>query len=297
MKANSNIPTFGKVFASIAIVSLTLSPGFSMARDGSRDASAQSSTETSTSNTSGSTRTTTDTSRSGETETSGDHKAAFAKLNASTGKNFCNRFNDIDNKLNTEETTRIGKVESEHTKAEQEVTKNRGDRTTKLAELRAKWDAQRKERYAKLEAKATTDAQKAAVTAFEATVDQAVATRRAAVDAAIATYQTQIDAARSTRNDQIKVAMTTFKAAVKAAQDQAKASCSAGTDPATVRQTFTAALDSARANLKTAIANADKVKTDIQPLTDARNAAVKAANDAFHTTVQAAAVTLKAAFQ
>jgi hypothetical protein len=268
------------------VLSTSLIPVTSLARNGSSGDSSTTESHTKTA----------DTMHETAQSTASKHADAELKLTSGTGAKFCTRLNDVDSKIAGEENKRIDNYNTKRGKSDTSLAQHQTDRATKLAAARAKADAERQARFAKLEAKATTADQKAAVTAFEATVNQAVLTRRAAVDAADAAFHAAVDAATKTRRSQIDAAVSTYKSAIASAQSQAKISCAAGTDPATVRQTFATAAAAARANLKTSVQNADKVKDQLTALNATRKTAVEAAQAAFKATVAQAAITLKAAF-
>lgn len=166
----------------------------------------------------------------------------------------------------------------------------------KLAALRAQWNANRDAQFAKLEEKATTDAQKLAVADFEATTKAAISKRQSAVDAAIATFRVGVKNLIVTRQQGVGDDRTAFEAAIKAAFNQAKTDCDNNVAPATVHTNLKNALAAARSKFKLDKQGEPKVGADIQALIATRKQAVDVAMAAFHATMEKARTTLKAAF-
>ncbi len=170
------------------------------------------------------------------------------------------------------------------------------DRAQKLSDLRAQETADRETIYAKLEAKATTDAEKTAVTAFESSVNSAAGTRTAAVDAATQAYWNSLDSIMTARQGQVQTAAKNFGTAVQQALSSASGQCAAGTASATVRQQFTSAIQTARDQFQTARQGIDKSGQQLKTAVQTRNSSVQQAVDAFQSSLKSAEATLKAAF-
>jgi hypothetical protein len=208
---------------------------------------------------------------------------------------FCTKFTDATGQVSDDTTSRFNDLQSKFAQRGQKVDSDFKAVNDKLTTTRGDWDKKQTDSFAKLEAKATTDDQKAAVTAFEAAVKAAVTKRRAAVDAANTTFKTGVQAAVSGRQAQFKTAAATYKQAVAAALAAAKASCAAGVSPDTVRKNLQSALKTAKTNLETARKNAEKVGPNLDTLKAARKAAVDKANADYKVAIKAALATLKTA--
>ena len=207
------------------------------------------------------------------------------------GGNICTRISDLASKAE-QKTGQIKTPGERFANWQEKATEN----DAKLAALRAQWSANRDAQFAKLNERATTDAQKAAVAEFEATTEAAISTRLAAVDAAIAIFRAGVKNLITTREQGVGDDRTAFEAAIKAAFDQAQTDCKNNVAPATVRTTLKTALAAARSKFKLDKQDVPKVGGDIQALITARKTAVDAAMATFKSTMEAARVTLKKAF-
>jgi len=165
--------------------------------------------------------------------------------------------------------------------------------------LSANRDAAKQKRqamYDKLMERATTDAQKAAVTQFETTIEAAVTERQTSIDAAIKEFRTSVASLRDSKKSTLTEGVDTFKQAVQAAASAATSQCEAGTDPKTVRQDFQTALQSARTKLQSARQSVDTTKEGISALAQTREGAIQTAFKTFQTQIDAARAELKKAF-
>jgi hypothetical protein len=176
------------------------------------------------------------------------------------------------------------------------VQGTRNGRDAKLDAMRNTQDKKRTEAATRLMGKARNDAQKAAVSAFDAAIAAALTTRREAVNAANAAFRKGLDEARISRKTAVDAAVKTFKEAVTAAEAKAKTDCAAdGADAAKIREAMTASISAARRQMQTAVQAAEKVGSQVSDLTKTRNDALRAAQDAFKTAVEKARNDFKAA--
>jgi hypothetical protein len=221
--------------------------------------------------------------------------STFAQTNVNARANFCSQIDtrgqalvqkitDRTQKVTDKKTTRLTAIEMRRDARDATRTTNRGNRDTVH-------DA----RYDELMAKADTDAERAAVTAFETTTESTVATRRAAIDSAVSTYRDGVDALINGKWGTLDGSVATFTQSVNQALDTAKSSCASGTDSAAVRATFTASVKSAHDMLKSSRADA-VIKADLDALIAARKQSVASAVTQFKSTMESAKTTLKAAF-
>jgi hypothetical protein len=208
------------------------------------------------------------------------------------GQNFCQKISDMAS-------------QEEKKLSERKNPKDRfanwqekiGQRDADLTGLRSKWDENRAAQFAKLEEKASTDAQKQAVSEFETSVKAAISARRAAIDVAIATFREGVKNLISQRSEDVSSGFTAFSDAVKAAFDKAISDCK-GTSPdaASIRTTLRSSIQEARTKFQQDRQNAPKVGGNIQSLIDARRAAVQKAMDNFKAAMETARANLKKAF-
>ncbi|MEK9151151.1 MAG: hypothetical protein AAB547_00800 [Patescibacteria group bacterium] len=209
---------------------------------------------------------------------------------------FCNRFTENAEKIASNLAERRGKFEDRRENRANTLETRRDGREAKLDGNRTEADERRSAMYARLEARATTDAQKAAVAEFKKTVEEAVDTRRDAVDAAIAEFRKGVDAAIAGRKDDMESAVSQFQSEVVAALGKAKSDCADGANPETVKTNFRNSLAAARTALQNDRKDADKVGEQVKKLAETRRIAVRKALDDFRSAVEAARVELKKAF-
>lgn len=209
---------------------------------------------------------------------------------------FCSRFTEQAAKIAANITEHKGQLQERKENRDDTISQNRDNRDAILENKRSDTDGRRSEMYAKLEAKADTDAKKAAVADFKDTVEKAVDTRRVAVNTALETFRKGVDAAVVGRKDDMKKNADAFEAAVNNALEKAKADCDGGSDQETIRSNFRSALTAARASLKEDRSASDKVSTEMKALAETRRTAVKKAVESFQATMQSAKDTLKQVF-
>ncbi len=198
---------------------------------------------------------------------------------------FETKLNDRKDKLDAHRLDRLSKFNAKQ-----------ANRTERFEDKRERKDENLEARIARLNGRATTNEQKAAVTAFQKAVAQALADRREVVDAAIAAFRTGVDKAI---NDHKKATDTTVDArvaAIKAAIAKAKTDCANGVSQETVRENFHAALKAAQEQFKTDRQGIEKVKVQIQVLIETRKAAFAKAQGDFKKALEAAKEDLKQAF-
>jgi hypothetical protein len=221
--------------------------------------------------------------------------ASFAQTTPSRAS-FCSRIDQIIAPIEQRIADREGKLEARWQEVDANLTKREADRMARLSDYRNTRDDNREAQYAKLEAKATTDAQKQAVANFKATVEAAVVTRKAAVDSAIASLQQSVDQSIEARRAKITTATHEFKSAKSAAIAKAKVDCSAGVDPKTIRETFRASMKAAQDKFKSDYQVIEKLKGSFESVRVTKQQAVKTAIADFKTVVEKAKADLKAAF-
>lgn len=166
-----------------------------------------------------------------------------------------------------------------------------------VAAARQKADSDRDANFTKLEAKATTDAQKQAVQTYETAVKTAVTTRRGAYDAARQTFRTGVKDAVLARRSTVAAQISQFKASVNAAVASAQASCTSNpASGASVRTTLVSALKTARQTFQSNRKGDETVGSQVKQLAATRNDSFKAADQAFKASMVTARDALRQAF-
>lgn len=210
--------------------------------------------------------------------------------------NFCTKLPQIATKLTSGITDRDSKLQGKRVERSAQIINKRHGIDEKRTLNRVDRDGDRDTRYTELEARATTDIQKAALATFKTNISAAVAKRRTAVDTAVTTFRTGVDSIIANRKTLVDGFIATFTTSANAALAQAQADCANGVAPKTARATFEASMKTAREKLSTSRKALDKNTTEIQTLSTARKNAVNAAIATFKTEVESARTALKAAF-
>jgi hypothetical protein len=172
----------------------------------------------------------------------------------------------------------------------------RDDRDAKLNDRREKQDEMRSEWYMKLEAKATTDEQRAALEKFKKASEQAVIAKRKAINDTIANFREAIDRAIASKKQTAFSSAESFQSTVRTAFEKAKTSCESGVEPQIVRDALKASVKDAHADLEEKRRSFERVGDTVSELAKTKNAALKKAQDDFRVSMERARDTLKAAF-
>lgn len=228
--------------------------------------------------------------------------APFATFAATTtpvvqngiGANFCTNIDATGAKIISAIDTKSGTTNTRNAKRLATLSDARQKRDEALSTKRAEHDTALDAHYAALMKKASTSAQKAAVTTFKASTDAAIKARRDAIDVAIKTYRTGIDDLISKKFGTLNTDLATLKTSANAALTKAKSSCTAGTDSKTVYTTFRSDIRTARDAYKTTH-TLTKIKEDIKVLSTSRKASVDAAIATFKDSMTVARALLKTA--
>lgn len=217
-------------------------------------------------------------------------------VNSGTPANFCSRIANVKSELNT----KLNNLEKDRGERRTEISNKLKERKdNRIVQVQKKRDEAKKkfnDAISNLNTSATTDGQKAAITAFKSAVESANTTRRAAVDAAMKTHRDSVSALVTQRQDTIKTAASTFRSSVLSAISKAQSDCSTGVESATARQTLGSSIKAAKDKFHADRQAAEKIGQKIKDLAKTRNDAIRAANEAFKVSAQAARQTLKAAF-
>lgn len=220
-----------------------------------------------------------------------DWRMGGDKEKVSRGVDFCQNIDAIATRITSDMNDKDGHWDGKKTDRFGKISDRRIHRDEVRGDHREMRDVKHDTRIEALMAKADTDAERAAVTKFETTLNNAVETRRAAIDAAVKTFRTGVDNLVNGRFGTLDTNIAAFRAAMEDAIEKAKADCAVDKDP---KPEFQAAVKAARDNFKTA--KPELIKEEIKKLADARKVAVDAAVSAFKTTMKAAFEELKTAF-
>lgn len=222
-------------------------------------------------------------------------KVDLAKGLKGDGTQFCamidRRSGDIDLKVNQ----KLQQLQSRRDdRSAQRLTK-RSDRDMQRTQHRTEADTRHDARFDKLDMKAATDVQKAAVIEFKASVNNAVDARRTAIDAAVRDFRSVMDGLIANQKTKVDAAVADFNTARIAAINKAKASCASGVDSVTVKASFDADMTAAKDAFKSAKDVITK-KADVEAAITVRKTAVDEAITDFKAAMAAAQDKLKLAF-
>lgn len=210
---------------------------------------------------------------------------------------FCSRINQGAPAFNSRLDEQRKRLDDKRADREKKLSERRNERTEKREDKRDEGMERRDGQFAKLRARAQTDAQKQAVETFITTVTNAISIRKTAVDSAIAAFRSGVDLAISARKTAMDSAISVFQTSMKVALDKAKQDCAAGVDPATVKQTYRTSVESARKAFEESRKSIEKLHSSIEPLIKTRNDAIQKAIQDFRSTTEVARTELLKAFQ
>lgn len=226
---------------------------------------------------------------------------AFAVTAAKTSQEsvFCSTSLAADiSKVNTSITNLENKFDTARDQRTSQLTANYAKWTQELQADRANWAQLRQQDFTKLMAKATTSAEKTAVTTYETAITNAINTRESANDAAINTYRSGVEGLISSQTATINEQVNAFSGAVTAAEDAAQASCQENPSQGpSIRLTFQTSLKTARETYAGERTSDATLTSQIQQLAQTRDTTIKANDATFLTAAKNAEATLKAAFK
>ncbi len=217
--------------------------------------------------------------------------------NIPAGRDFCERIDEIISRVDQQVTNRITSLEVQRQRGINKLTERRNTRNERALENQVKRDRNRTEHYAKLETRATTDAQRAAVAAFRATTELAITARKTALDSATQSFRQSLNQEITARQTAVDAAVNTFQSSRITAINQAKSGCAAGVDAKTVRETFHTNIRVAQAQFNNERQEIEKRKDLIEPIRVIQRQAIEKAIADFKTTMEKARTDLQAAFQ
>ena len=215
---------------------------------------------------------------------------------STTNENTCSRLDNVLDRLNSDVTTRVAKITTEHQANTAKLTKDRTAWDNKIAAARKSWDSIRSQYFSRLEAKATTDQQKTAVQTSETNINDAVSSRRSAYDTNRSTYRAGVDSAIDKNQADIDQAVTNLRSDYADAVAKAQDNCANGTAYKEVAATLTTDLQAARAKFRASRAANTNIAQIAQNLAAIEKTADQTADQQFKAAVNAAYQQLRSAF-
>lgn len=206
---------------------------------------------------------------------------------------FCMNLGELSATIGQKISVNEGKLITKMNERSQQVSESRSVRDKNIIDNRADWDAKRELRFTKLGDSATTDTQRSAVEAFKTAVIDAVTARRVSFDAAKLAFDGGIDKVVETKDVKIDAARSAYKDTEQAAMKRAEADCALKRNETTIRNALVASLKAGRVRIQSDIAAIEKLAELIQPLVDARAAALQKTQDVFRMSIETARTDLK----
>lgn len=220
----------------------------------------------------------------------------FAEGNQSeNGKNFCDKVSNIEINLNEKESKTLTRIDTR--KAEQGLSmKNRWSTIdSNRSDRRAKSEAKKAEKITKLDGKATTDAQKAAIAIFKTNINTAMETRKNAVDTAVKIYRDTVSKALSDSKNEMESFIKTYKDTMTTALTKAKTDCANGIDTKLVASSFNQTKKDAQAVLKKSKEDKTGMSEVVKTAAETRKQAIDKAQADFKNSIESAKAILKTA--
>jgi hypothetical protein len=215
---------------------------------------------------------------------------------AGAGSDLCANLVERLQTRNQKMAGQLGRFEERRTEQLQRVGQNRLNRDEKRLEVRTKAETNRETRFGQLEARATTDEQKAAVATFRNTLASLTETRRQAVDSAISTYRGSVDGSIATRKTTSETARTTLRSAIDSVLSQAKTDCTNGVEIQAVRTNTNNGIKTARQQFAEAVKSLEKTKDNVTEASKIRREAMNKIQAEFKAGYDKAVAELKTAF-
>lgn len=216
-----------------------------------------------------------------------------ANGNKVAGQNFCA---NLDRFITNSEKKLFTRQENKNDKIAERISimeKRREENDKKVTEKRAEALSRQDARFTELMNKASTTAQKIAITEFQEAVKNAVSARQTAIDSAKNAYREGVDNLVTDRKTKTDEATKVMKDAINSAIAKAKTDCANGVDSVTVRNTLQTAIKEARDTFKATIQNLGKIGDKIEVLNQTRKTAFEKAQNDFKTALENAKSVLK----
>jgi hypothetical protein len=210
---------------------------------------------------------------------------------------FCSQLGDYKAKISGALDSRSQKWVTARKARDLKLDQTRERWASTVGKARDNWSASRQSNFKKLEEKADTDAEKAAVKAYETSVTNAITVRQAAHDQSRTTFMAAVDNIVSTQRTNLDTQLNSFTADVDVAFTTAQEQCDAGKAGATVHSGLVSDLKDARAAFQNGRKTDSGFAAQIQQLNLARIQANHTADQSFLKATRDARQALRSAFK
>lgn len=212
------------------------------------------------------------------------------------GKAFCDKIIDVSQRAVNRIIQRETQIEQNFLERLNNVTSRLSGIQEKIDSKRIKWQENRSKFYEKIGQKAKNDSQKQALANLKQEIDQAITERKAMIDQARIDFRASFEEAVGARHQAVIQALNDYKADLEAAYNKAKADCEQGLTAKTLKEALARALKVGKDKLQEAKTQIDSFGDLLAPIVQARNEAIKKAQDDFRAIVSSAKEEFKAAW-
>ncbi len=212
---------------------------------------------------------------------------------AADDRQICQRLSTVADKQNADFAKREEDLSSRREKRDQDLANRIDQRDARIEANRTRFDNNLIDHLTKLNARATTTDQKAAVDDFSQAVHAAVSARRSAVDVARQTFRSGVKTAIADRRTTLDQELSDFQSSATAAIAKAQSDCSAGVDATTIKSDLRTAISAARSEFQQDKAGTEKIGPEVTALATQRRDTVEKARSEFKSAIDAAGTKLK----
>lgn len=219
----------------------------------------------------------------------------LARTSRASEEAFCKNISSLSSV--TDEISAAAKRYEQSANARLKVLNEiRADRDRARFDARNERDKNRLEHFAKIEARAETPLEKAAISVFVKAVNVAINVRKAAYDAAVNAFRSGVNEAIKKRNTSFEQAIAALKKSVSVATDEANKDCRNDADAKTVRSAYLSQIRDARTAFQDATAALESVASSVEKLSEERDETISKAEEDFIDSIDAAITDLKKSF-
>jgi hypothetical protein len=201
---------------------------------------------------------------------------------------LCERISEVAGKIQENLQTRNEKQIQLKEKNETRLQTKLQEREEKLSQRRVLRDQNREEFFLKLQERAKNQNQEDAAIEFKDTIEKAVETRRDLVDEALSAFHDGVQEAIASRNASNEALLAEYKKNREQISAEIKGVCENGGNAVQARQSLQSKLKVAKDDFKTDREEIVTVGEKVKELVQIKNAAIRAASEAFVSDVKSA---------
>ena len=231
-------------------------------------------------------------------QTQGETKKGVtqAELQEQKTEKTCTMLMNQAQQIQTRLTERISKLTQKRNATEDNIQARVEKRTTQRTQRQASWETKKEIVWDKLEAKASTDEQKAAVAKFIETVQTAVKTKNTAINSIITETHAALQTRNNERRGQIDSQINKYKNTVASISSQISKDCEAGKNAGEIREYYKTQMKQARDKFQNREKNSEEFKAGVNSLRETKKAEIQKIIETFKQTVEDAKTELLKTF-